>query len=127
MTTETRKIKSISEILQQECKQRKSKEIKLDVYCDGTLYMIHKLSMYFRVPTNEYMIVLYTDSGCLVNTVLDLRRAESEYTFLFSMNDNVKQKTPVTVNSFFYIADESMAEQVGADGGYFGNKIAIMA
>src|ERR1700722_9817504 len=95
MKTETRKIKSISEILQQECKEKKGKEIKLDVYCDGTLYMVNKLSMYFRVPTGEYMIVLFTDSGgYLVNTVLDLRRAESEFSYLVAMSDKVKQETP---------------------------------
>jgi len=110
-TTVNLKMKSIPEIIIEECQVRIYKKINIDLFSNGVYYRANKVYMYYRVPTKEYIIVLYTDSGYLVNTLLDLRRALNEVEFLSRGDIAEKMGTPITINSFFFINDKNIAKE----------------
>ncbi len=110
-TTASLRMKSIPEIIIEECQERVYKKTNIKLYSDGVYYEANKLFMYYRVPTNEYIIVLHTDNGYLVNTLIDLRRAMNEIEFLSSADNSDKMDTPITINSFFYIDDKNISEE----------------
>jgi hypothetical protein len=104
-------IKTMSEIMEHECKEKRYKEINMELYSNGVHYTANNITMFFRETTNEYIIMLHTFTGFLINTMLDLRRAESEYRFLCAADDTSKEGPPITINSFCYVYDKSREEK----------------
>jgi len=100
----------ISEIINDECKELHYKETNLKLYSNKVHYTASKLSLYFKATTNEYIIVLRTYTGFLVNTFSDSSQAESEFLFLWATNTTINGRTALTFDSFYYIYDKSRAE-----------------
>lgn len=99
-------IKSISQIIKDECQMRGFREINLRVYINGVPNCISKLFMYYRALTCEYMIVLDIENGYLVKTDFDSGNAQCEFLFLCTEGDAAKEGIPVTINYFTYKAYE---------------------
>jgi hypothetical protein len=103
-------INSLCEIIKDDCKELQQKEINLELFSNRVHYTASKLSLYFKAKTNEYIIVLRTYTGFLVNTFSDLPHAENEFLFLWAANTTTRGRTPLTFDSFYYVYDKSRVE-----------------
>lgn len=103
----------LKEILQNECKVRRFKDVNLVAFNHGVRFESNKIILYFRAKTNKYIIVLEGKTGYLVNTEFEPHHGESEFLYLCLQDEAQKSNDPILLNFFTYVLyDENMNEVI---------------
>jgi hypothetical protein len=89
----------------------------LNVSSNGIHCEAKSILLYWWEKTMEYIVVLKTDLGYLVETGLDFGRANEEYIFLCLEDEAAKQGIPVTIVFFnFTLYDNKMEQEINHKG-----------
>jgi hypothetical protein len=107
------KIKPLGEIIKNECREIRQKEVNLAIFSNGIHCMVNKILVYIRAKSGEYIIVLNSDKGCLVETYFDNSPASNEFTFICNVDEAAKEGTPVSISRFNYtLYDRQMEKEI---------------
>jgi hypothetical protein len=104
--------KSLREVIEQECKIRRFKDVNLVVFNHGVRFEANKMFLYFRQLTNKYIIVLQGGSGYLVNTEFEPHHGESEFLYLSLQDEAQKKNDPILLNFFTYVFYDNNMDEV---------------
>jgi hypothetical protein len=107
------KVVPLGEIIRNECREIRHKEINLNIFSNGIHCMVNKILVYLRVKNGEYIIVLKTDKGCLVETYYDTFPVNNEFSFICCEDEAAKQGETVSISRFNYtLYDQSLEKEL---------------
>ena len=126
-TIATSEIKSMGDFLIDECHETRYKKINFGISSNGVYYNAKKVSIYYWVERNEYIISVCTYEGYLIHDRLDLLHAQGEFSVLSNLEDEAEREgIPVTINFFTYrLYTRDMEEVIGADMEDFDFELAL--
>jgi hypothetical protein len=106
--------KPMREILNKECVMQRYKKINLDIFTKGIHCVAKAISVYYRLATREYIIILDTSSGRLVERELDSFHANEEFTFICEEDKVVSEGKDVNINLFHYTMYDNDLNKIAA-------------
>lgn len=115
----SRKLKPVGEIIKFECRQVECRDIRLDVFTNGIHCLANKIFLYARGEKSEYILVLNTDRGCLVETYFESVLAYDEFLFICLEDEAAKEGITVSINFFnSTLYDYALQKEINRKGSY---------
>jgi hypothetical protein len=108
---------SLKEFITNECKEMRHKKINLEIFSNETNCIANLIQLYLRKEEkgreSEYIILMKTNKGYLVETGLDFSHANEEFNFICQEDLAAKEGKTLTINIFSYLLfDENMEKEI---------------
>jgi hypothetical protein len=109
--------KSLKDIIHEECKEIRQKKINLSVFANEVYCVANNLRLYLRngkeTREPEYIIMLETDKGNLVELGLDYFHANDEFIFICEEDEVGKDGANIAIHIFSYkLFDKNLEKEI---------------
>ncbi len=111
----------LKEIIKDEYKEVRHKEINLSVFANEIYCVANNVKLYLRNKNKkgepDYIILLETDNGNLVELGLDYFHANDEFVFICEEDEVSKDGANITINLFSYkLFDKNLEKEISIQG-----------